>query len=62
MTPAKEAAPAGAPTAAEAQAFVEQAEARLLELSNRQGRADWVSQTHITDDTEKISAEAEPGH
>jgi hypothetical protein len=31
---------------------------RLLDLSNRQSRADWVSQTHITDDTERISADA----
>jgi peptidyl-dipeptidase A len=57
------AAPAGAqvtspPTAAEARAFVEEAEATLLDLSNRQGRADWVGQTYINDDTEKISAEA----
>ncbi|HZM49955.1 MAG TPA: M2 family metallopeptidase, partial [Vicinamibacteria bacterium] len=57
-SPARAAAPAGAPTAAQARAFVEEAEARLLDLSNRQGRADWVSQTYITDDTERISAEA----
>ncbi|HEY8151234.1 MAG TPA: M2 family metallopeptidase [Vicinamibacteria bacterium] len=49
---------AGPPTAAQARAFVEQAESRLLDLSNRQSRADWVSQTHITDDTERISADA----
>jgi hypothetical protein len=30
----------------------------LLELSNAQGRADWVSQTYITEDTEKLSADA----
>ncbi len=57
------AVPAGAqvsapPTAEQARAFVEEAEGRLLDLSNRQSRADWVSQTHITDDTGKISAEA----
>jgi peptidyl-dipeptidase A len=57
-SPARAAAPAGTPTAAQARAFVEEAEARLLDLSNRQGRADWVSQTYITDDTERISAEA----
>src|SRR5260221_4239441 len=51
-------APAGAPTAAQARAFAEEAEARLLDLSNRQSRADWVSQTYITDDTERISADA----
>jgi len=48
----------GPPDAAEARQFVEQAESRLLDLSNRQSRADWVSQTHITDDTERISADA----
>src|SRR3954471_14468192 len=48
----------GPATAAEARAFVEEAEARLLDLANRQARADWVSQTYITDDTEKLSAEA----
>src|SRR5262249_20953507 len=46
------------PTVEQARAFQDQAEARLLELSNRQGRADWVAQNFITDDTEKISAEA----
>src|SRR5882672_6435655 len=48
----------GPPTPAQARAFVEHAESRLLDLSNRQSRADWVSQTHITDDTERISADA----
>jgi peptidyl-dipeptidase A len=47
-----------APTVEEARAFLDGAEVRLLDLSNRQSRADWVSQTYITDDTEKISAEA----
>jgi peptidyl-dipeptidase A len=56
--PAKAAGAAGPPTAAQARAFVEQAEAKLLDLSNRQGRADWVSQNYITDDTERISADA----
>src|SRR5207245_5682767 len=46
------------PTIEQARAFLEETEPRLLDLSNRQGRADWVSQTYITDDTEKISAEA----
>src|SRR5438477_5380216 len=55
---ARAGAPPGALTVAQARAFVEEAEARLLDLSNRQSRADWVSQTFITDDTEKISAEA----
>ena len=51
-------APGGPPTVAQARAFVAEAETRLLELSNRQSRADWVAATYITDDTEKISAEA----
>jgi len=46
------------PTVAEAEAFMKRAEAELLELSNRQQRADWVAQNFITDDTEEISAEA----
>lgn len=56
--PARKPARRAAPTPAEAKAFVEKAEGHLLELSNRQGRADWIAQTYITDDTEKISAEA----
>jgi peptidyl-dipeptidase A len=56
--PSRPRAAAAAPTAAEARAFVEQAEARLLDLSNRQSRADWVAATYITDDTERISADA----
>jgi peptidyl-dipeptidase A len=51
-------APAGKPTAAEAKAFIEAAEVRLLELGNRQQRAGWVQSTYITEDTEKIAAEA----
>jgi peptidyl-dipeptidase A len=62
-TPAPSASPAaasttGPPTEAQARAFADDTERLLLELSNRQGRADWVAQTYITDDTEKISAEA----
>jgi peptidyl-dipeptidase A len=55
-------APAGAratgATVEEARAFVVKAEAQLLELANRQQRASWVQSTFITDDTEKIAAEA----
>jgi peptidyl-dipeptidase A len=47
-----------APTPEEAKAFIEKAEASLLELGNRQQRASWVQSTFITDDTEKIAAEA----
>src|SRR5260221_12366737 len=53
-------APAGPLTPAQARAFVEEAEARLLDLSNRQSRADWVSQTHITHDTEPTSPDPNP--
>jgi peptidyl-dipeptidase A len=52
------AAPPGAkPTVEDARRFVDQANARLLELSNRLQRAQWVGVTYITDDTEKISSE-----
>jgi peptidyl-dipeptidase A len=47
-----------APTAAEAKAFVEQAETTLLELWIDAGRADWVRSTHITSDTEALAAQA----
>jgi peptidyl-dipeptidase A len=52
------ASPATKPTVAEAQTFIEAAEARLFELGNRQQRASWVQSTYITDDTERIAAEA----
>src|SRR5688572_28801561 len=47
-----------APSAAEAAKFVAAAEERLLALSNSAGRAQWVQSTYITEDTEKIAAEA----
>jgi len=46
------------PAVEEANAFTSRAEARLLELGNRQQRAAWVQATHITNDTEQIAAEA----
>jgi peptidyl-dipeptidase A len=49
---------AAGPTPEDAKAFIEKAEAQLLELGNRQQRAAWVQSTYITDDTEKIAAEA----
>ncbi|MBI3668231.1 MAG: M2 family metallopeptidase [Acidobacteria bacterium] len=55
----KKSSAAAAPTVEEARRFVEQAEKRLLELWIKQGRADWVAQNFITDDTESISAEAD---
>jgi peptidyl-dipeptidase A len=45
-------------TPEEARKFVDEAEARLLELSNENNRADWVKSTYITDDTEILAAQA----
>ena len=49
---------AQAPTAAEAKAFVDAAEAKLLELAVEASRAGWVQSTYITDDTEILAAKA----
>jgi peptidyl-dipeptidase A len=49
----------GPATAEEAKQFVEAAEARLMKLSEESGRADWVKNTHITDDTEILAALAQ---
>jgi peptidyl-dipeptidase A len=46
------------PTAAEAKAFIEQAESSLLNLWIDAERASWVYSTFITDDTELIQAQA----
>jgi peptidyl-dipeptidase A len=52
--------PAGsAPTVVEAERFISQAETRLLDLWIKNGRASWVAENFITDDTEAISADAE---
>ncbi|MGZ7091166.1 MAG: M2 family metallopeptidase [Candidatus Angelobacter sp.] len=48
----------GAATAAEAQAFMKKAEEQLLDLGVRAGRASWVQENFITDDTETMSAQA----
>ncbi|HTR38391.1 MAG TPA: M2 family metallopeptidase [Bryobacteraceae bacterium] len=47
------------PTLAEARAFMERAQAKLLELSTEDQRADWVKSTYITTDTETLSARAD---
>src|SRR5579863_929673 len=47
---------AAPPTAAEAQAFLERAGAELLKVETDDARAQWVAQTHITDDTEETVA------
>jgi peptidyl-dipeptidase A len=46
------------PDAAEAQQFVEEANARLYDLSTRASRAEWVKANFITQDTEAIAAAA----
>lgn len=57
--PAKKTVAAGKPpTVAEAKAFLEEAEGKLLELANDAGRAGWVQSTYITDDTEILAAKA----
>jgi peptidyl-dipeptidase A len=52
-------ASAGAPTVADAERFITKAEARLLDLWIKSGRASWVAESFITDDTEAISADAD---
>src|SRR5262245_3558633 len=57
--PAKAPAAKGAaPTVEEARRFLETANARMLDLNNRQQRAEWVQSNFITDDTERMAAEA----
>ncbi|WP_129792510.1 M2 family metallopeptidase [Sphingosinicella sp. CPCC 101087] len=46
----------GAPTAAEAEAFVQRAERELAEFSVISARAQWVNATHITVDTDALAA------
>src|SRR4051812_4497458 len=50
------AADRAAPTADEARAFVAQAEKELGDFSLINNRAQWVNNTHITDDTDAIAA------
>jgi peptidyl-dipeptidase A len=47
---------AAAPTVADAQAFMDHAEAELLKIGVLQERAQWVQETYITDDTELLAA------
>jgi hypothetical protein len=53
----KPAAPAKAPTDAEAKKFADDAEQHLLKLWIDQSRADWIKSTHITDDSEILAAQ-----
>jgi peptidyl-dipeptidase A len=46
------------PTAAEAKAFLDEAEPRLMQLTIDSSRADWVRSTFITDDTETLASQA----
>lgn len=49
--------PTAKPTVADAEKFMDQTEALLMELSIKAGRAAWVQANFITDDTETIAAE-----
>ncbi len=46
-------------TVAEARVFIDQAQARLLDLAVQQSRADWVKSTFITYDSEILAAKAD---
>ncbi len=46
------------PTAAEAQEFMNKAEAKLADLAIKVNRASWVQENFITDDTEAMAADA----
>jgi peptidyl-dipeptidase A len=48
----------GPATKEEAEKFLNDAEKRLLDLSIKGSRADWVKSTFVTDDTESLAAEA----
>ena len=50
---------ASAPTIAEAERFISNAETRLLDLWIKSSRASWVSENFITDDTEQMAADAD---
>jgi peptidyl-dipeptidase A len=44
------------PTPEEARKFIDDAEQKLLQLNIDSGRADWIKDTYITDDTEIVAA------
>ncbi len=50
------ASPANPPSAAEAQRFLDRANAELLEQATAASHAEWTEETYITDDTEATSA------
>src|SRR5450631_226966 len=47
-----------APTVAEAEEFMKQAEAQLADLNVKVQRASWVQENFITDDTQAMAADA----
>lgn len=53
------ASPESPPTVADARGFVDRAEQQLLELWIKAGRAAWVQNNFITDDTNAIAADAQ---
>jgi peptidyl-dipeptidase A len=55
---AKDGGKKSAPTAEEAQKFIESAEKELYELGLKASRASWVQENFITEDTEQIAADA----
>src|SRR5690348_162178 len=57
--PKPKAAAGKAPTIAEAEAFMKNAEAQLDDYGVKANRAGWVQENFITDDTETISAQAQ---
>jgi peptidyl-dipeptidase A len=59
VAPRPTAAQSRTPTVEEARRFAEDAERRLLDLWIRYQRASWVQSTYITDDTERLAAEAQ---
>jgi peptidyl-dipeptidase A len=58
MTTTLIAQPQTQPTVADAQAFMDKAEAQLSELAVKVNRATWVQENFITDDTQAIAADA----
>jgi peptidyl-dipeptidase A len=56
--PAKNDPGKAAPTAEEAKKYIENAEKELFDLGQKASRASWVEENFITDDTEKIAADA----
>ena len=55
---ASKAAKTVTPTVEDAKKFLEEAENRYFELTNKAQRASWVEENFITDDTEEIAADA----